>query len=80
MGTKKSSIIKKLNAKSHRDAISKDVKKRATHEKVKNRKDVGDVSYESGPDGMFPSNELSESLKKLESIWSDNEVYDNGEK
>ena len=25
-------------------------------------------------------NEASESLKKLESIWSDNEVYDNGEK
>ena len=26
---------------------------------------IGDISYESGPDGMFPSNELAESLKKL---------------
>lgn len=26
---------------------------------------VGDVSYESGPDGMFPSNELSDALLKL---------------
>lgn len=26
---------------------------------------IGDVSYESGPDGMFPSSELSESLKRL---------------
>ncbi len=26
---------------------------------------VGDVSYESGPDGMFPSNELAVALKKL---------------
>ena len=26
---------------------------------------IGDVSFESGPDGMFPSNALSESLKKL---------------
>ncbi len=26
---------------------------------------VGDVSYESGPDGMFPANELAVSLKKL---------------
>ncbi|MEG2426627.1 MAG: tRNA uridine-5-carboxymethylaminomethyl(34) synthesis enzyme MnmG [Oscillospiraceae bacterium] len=26
---------------------------------------VGDVSFESGPDGMFPSNELSHSLKEL---------------
>ncbi|MEE1284786.1 MAG: FAD-dependent oxidoreductase, partial [Acutalibacteraceae bacterium] len=26
---------------------------------------VGDVSYDSGPDGMFPSNELSESLNEL---------------
>ena len=26
---------------------------------------IGDVSYESGPDGMFPSNALSASLKKL---------------
>ena len=27
---------------------------------------IGDVSFESGPDGMFPSNALSESLKKLD--------------
>lgn len=26
---------------------------------------IGDVSYESGPDGMFPSTELSKALKKL---------------
>lgn len=26
---------------------------------------VGDVSYSSGPDGLFPANELSQSLKKL---------------
>lgn len=26
---------------------------------------IGEVSYESGPDGMFPANELSNSLKKL---------------
>lgn len=26
---------------------------------------VGDVSYESGPDGMFPSNALSDALKRL---------------
>lgn len=26
---------------------------------------IGDVSYESGPDGMFPSTELSAALKKL---------------
>ncbi|MBQ7100937.1 MAG: FAD-dependent oxidoreductase, partial [Clostridia bacterium] len=26
---------------------------------------VGDVSYESGPDGMFPATELAQSLKKL---------------
>ena len=26
---------------------------------------IGDVSYESGPDGMFPSTALAESLKKL---------------
>lgn len=26
---------------------------------------IGDVSYESGPDGMFPANRLSEALKKL---------------
>ena len=27
---------------------------------------IGDVSYESGPDGMFPSTELSRALKRLE--------------
>lgn len=27
---------------------------------------IGDVSYESGPDGMFPSAELSKALKKLD--------------
>lgn len=27
---------------------------------------IGDVSYESGPDGMFPSAKLSEALKKLD--------------
>ncbi len=26
---------------------------------------IGDVSYESGPDGMFPATELAESLKRL---------------
>ncbi len=26
---------------------------------------VGDVSYESGPDGMFPANKLAEELKKI---------------
>lgn len=26
---------------------------------------VGDISYDSGPDGMFPANELTKSLKKL---------------
>jgi len=26
---------------------------------------IGDVSYESGPDGVFPANKLSESLEKL---------------
>lgn len=26
---------------------------------------IGDVSYESGPDGMFPATELAEALKKL---------------
>ena len=26
---------------------------------------IGDVSYESGPDGMFPSTELAQALKKL---------------
>ncbi len=26
---------------------------------------IGDISYESGPDGMFPSTELSKALKKL---------------
>lgn len=27
---------------------------------------IGDVSYESGPDGMFPSNKLATALKKLD--------------
>lgn len=27
---------------------------------------IGDVSYESGPDGMFPANELSKALKRLD--------------
>lgn len=27
---------------------------------------IGDVSYESGPDGMFPASELSKALKKLD--------------
>ncbi len=27
---------------------------------------IGEVSYESGPDGMFPANELSKALKKLD--------------
>lgn len=27
---------------------------------------IGDISYESGPDGMFPANELSKTLYKLE--------------
>ncbi len=27
---------------------------------------IGDVSYESGPDGMFPSNALADALKKLD--------------
>ncbi len=27
---------------------------------------IGDVSYESGPDGMFPATKLSEALKKLD--------------
>ena len=27
---------------------------------------IGDVSYESGPDGMFPATELSKALKKLD--------------
>ena len=26
---------------------------------------IGDISYESGPDGMFPSNDLAEALKRL---------------
>ena len=26
---------------------------------------IGDVSYESGPDGMFPANELAQALKKM---------------
>lgn len=27
---------------------------------------IGDISYESGPDGMFPANKLSEALKKMD--------------
>ena len=30
--------------------------------------------------GMKRKDEASKTLKKLESIWQDNEVYDNGEK
>lgn len=37
----------------------------ATGTFLRGRVYVGDVSYESGPDGMFPSNELSDSLLKL---------------
>jgi tRNA uridine 5-carboxymethylaminomethyl modification enzyme len=28
---------------------------------------IGDVSYNGGPDGMFPANKLSDSLKSL--VW-----------
>ncbi len=35
----------------------------ATGTFLKGRVIVGDVSYESGPDGVFPSNELAQSLK-----------------
>lgn len=37
----------------------------ATGTFLKGKVFVGDVSYESGPDGMFPSNALSESLTRL---------------
>lgn len=37
----------------------------ATGTFLKGRVYVGDVSYESGPDGMFPATELSESLRRL---------------
>ena len=37
----------------------------ATGTFLKGKVYVGDVSYESGPDGMFPSNALSEDLAKL---------------
>ncbi|MBO7179198.1 MAG: tRNA uridine-5-carboxymethylaminomethyl(34) synthesis enzyme MnmG [Clostridia bacterium] len=37
----------------------------ATGTFLKGKVYVGDVSYESGPDGMFPSNALSEDLSKL---------------
>lgn len=36
----------------------------ATGTYLKGKVIVGDVSYESGPDGVFPANRLSESLKK----------------
>ena len=36
----------------------------ATGTFLKGKVIVGDVSYESGPDGVFPSNDLAESLKK----------------
>ncbi len=37
----------------------------ATGTYLKGKIFIGDVSYESGPDGVFPANRLSESLKKL---------------
>ena len=37
----------------------------ATGTFLKGRVYIGDVSYESGPDGMFPSNALSKSLESL---------------
>ncbi len=37
----------------------------ATGTFLKGKVFVGDVSYESGPDGMFPSNDLSQSLLEL---------------
>ncbi len=37
----------------------------ATGTFLKGKVYVGDVSYESGPDGMFPSNSLSDDLSKL---------------
>ncbi len=37
----------------------------ATGTYLKGKIYIGEVSYESGPDGVFPANRLSESLKKL---------------
>ena len=37
----------------------------ATGTFLRGRVYIGDVSYESGPDGMFPANDLSRALKKL---------------
>ena len=37
----------------------------ATGTYLKGKIYIGDVSYESGPDGVFPANKLSECLKKL---------------
>ena len=37
----------------------------ATGTYLKGKIYIGEVSYESGPDGVFPSNKLSDSLKKL---------------
>ena len=37
----------------------------ATGTFLKGRVYVGDISYESGPDGMFPSNDLSDSLNNM---------------
>ena len=38
----------------------------ATGTFLKGKVFVGDVSYESGPDGMFPSNDLSDALAKMQ--------------
>ena len=37
----------------------------ATGTYLKGKIFIGETSYESGPDGVFPANELSECLKKL---------------
>lgn len=37
----------------------------ATGTYLKGKVFIGDVNYESGPDGVFPANKLSESLKKI---------------
>lgn len=37
----------------------------ATGTYLKGKIHIGDISYESGPDGVFPANKLSECLKKL---------------